>query len=85
MAAYELEKYDNTYVVGYEGDVNDSEYRSAYNYFSIFNEAIKNGSIFSEINIKGKYYEVKDYYEQTYKMLNQFSREFEIFRGKYGR
>lgn len=85
MAAYDLEKYDNDYIVPYSGNKDDDEYRSSLNYYSLFYQAIVTGDIFSELLIKKKYYSVPDYYERTYEMLKKFSAEFEIFIKKYGR
>lgn len=85
IAAYNLEEYDNNYIVPYEGNMNDEEYRSSLFYYQTFYDAIKSNLIFSELIMKKEYYELDDYYEMTYKMLNCFAEEFEIFIKKYSR
>ncbi len=84
MAAYDLEKYDNKYVVTYQGNMEDDEYRSALNYFITFNQYIKSEKIFAELLLKKRYFHVDDYYEKTYKMLKTFSSEIDLFIKKYG-
>lgn len=84
MAAYDLEKFDNEYQVKFEGDMNNTDYVSALRYFEQFHDAIKSGSIFSELRLKKEYYNVPDYYERTYSMLQKFALEIEIFLKKYG-
>jgi hypothetical protein len=83
MAAYDLEEFDNDYEIPYKGDMNEEEYRSSLNYYTTFYQYIKSGQIFSELDIKGKYYHETDYYEKTYEMLRKFSEEFEVFASKY--
>lgn len=83
MAAYDLEKFDNEYKISYEGDMDDEEYRSSLNYYTIFYKYINSNLIFSELHMKRIYYHVSDYYERTYEMLKKFSAEFEIFTRKY--
>lgn len=85
MAAYDLERYDNAYVVSYEGDMGDEEYRSSLNYYTTFCKYIDSGQIFSELLIKSRFYQVSDYYERTYEMLKKFSEEFKVFNEKYVR
>lgn len=84
MAAYDLEGLDNDYVIPYNGDMYDEEYRSSLYYYTTFNNYIKSGQIFSELVLKRKFYHEEDYYERTYEMLNKFSEEFEVFLKKYG-
>lgn len=84
MAAYDLENYDNDYIVSYPGDMNEDEYRSSLSYYTNFYNAIISQQIFSELLMKRKYYDVPDYYERTYEMLKKFSAEFEVFMKKYG-
>ncbi len=84
VAAYDMEEYDNEYDVSYMGNMDDDEYRSALNYYSTFYQYIKSGRIFSELEMKKRYYNEVDYYEKTYTMLNKFSQEFEVFIKKYG-
>lgn len=84
MAAYDLEDYDNDYIVPYSGDLNDEEYLSAISYYRTFYNSIISNQIFSELLIKKKFYTVPDYYERTYEMLKKFSAEFEVFIKKYG-
>ncbi|WMJ77802.1 MULTISPECIES: hypothetical protein [unclassified Sedimentibacter] len=83
MSAYDLEEFDNEYEIPYVGDMNDDEYRSSLNYYTTFYQYINSDQIFSELDIKRKYYHETDYYERTYKMLNKFSSEFEVFARKY--
>ena len=83
MVAYDLEEFDNEYEVPYVGDMNEEEYRSSLNYYTTFYQYINSGQIFSELDIKRKYYHEIDYYERTYEMLKKFSAEFEIFARKY--
>lgn len=85
VAAYNLENYDNDYIVSYKGDMADPEYRSSLFYFQTFYKSIKMDEIFSELRINKKYYEIDDYYEKTFEMLNRFAQEFEIFSNKYVR
>ncbi len=85
MSAYDLESMDNEYIVPYAGDMNDEEYRSAFNYYKTFYNFIVSDRIFSEILIRKKFYSVDDYLERTSGMLKKFSRELEIFFKKYGR
>lgn len=84
MAAYDLEDFDNDYIVPYSGDVNDEEYLSAISYYTTFYNSVISNQIFSELLIKKKFYAVPDYYERTYEMLKKFSAEFEVFIKKYG-
>ncbi len=83
MSAYDMEKYDNEYIVPYSGNMNDEEYRSSIYYFQTFYQSIKSNQIFSELIIKDKYYKVNDYLERTYKMLNTFALEIEKYMKKY--
>lgn len=84
MAAYDMEEYDNEYVIPYTGDDKDEEYLSALNYFKRFSKSIKEKMIFPELVIRKKFYSSSDYYERTQDMLNKFSREVESFIKKYG-
>lgn len=85
IAAYDLEKYDNEYIVPYEGNMNDEEYRSSFIYYQNFYNAIKSNQIFSELMMRKKFYDVDDYYERTFEMLEKFAWEIEVFIKKYGR
>ena len=84
MSAYDLEEFDNEYLVPYAGDMNDDEYRSSLNYYTTFYQCIDSGQIFSELQMRHKDYYVSDYYERTDKMLKKFAAEFDIFIKKYG-
>ncbi len=84
MAAYDLEKYDNDYDVKFEGNMANTDYVSALRYFEQFRNAIISGAIFSELRLRKDYYNVPDYYERTYVMLQKFALEVEIFLKKYG-
>lgn len=85
MAAYDLEPMDNEYTVPYAGDMDDEEYRSAFNYYRTFYNYIVSDQIFPEILIRKKFYSTDDYLERTSDMLKKFSKELEIFFKKYGR
>ena len=85
MAAYDLEPMDNEYIVPYAGDMNDEEYRSAFNYYKTFYNYIVSDRIFPEILIRKRFYSTDDYLERTSDMLKKFSKELEIFFKKYGR
>ncbi len=85
LAAYDMEKFDHDYFIPYKGDLNNTEYLSAYNYFYEFSLAIKQGRILSEIDIRQKYYNDPKYLEKTFDLLNRFNTELEIFFNKYGR
>ena len=84
MAAYDLENYDNDYDVKFEGNMANTDYVSALRYFEQFRNAIISGAIFSELRLSKDYYNVPDYYERTYVMLQKFALEVEIFLKKYG-
>ena len=92
ISAYDLEKYDNQYIIPYEekskiyqnfnnGKLND--YHSSLSYFKKFYEAIESGMIFTELNIRKNYYKDKDYLEKTQIMLEKFKEELSIFMKKY--
>lgn len=85
IAAHDLEEYDNDYIVSFDGNMSDMEYRSSLFYFQTFYKYIKTNQIFSELRMNKKFYEVDNYYERTNEMLIRFSKEIEIFSKKYVR
>jgi hypothetical protein len=89
MAAYGNEKYDVQYNAPYGTNLENcdlsfkSEFKSSNEYFRVFNEKIKDGSIFNELDLRSKYYKEKNYLELTKKMLDIFSEEVDTFYSKY--
>lgn len=88
MAAYNNEQYDCSYYFDYnaknfEPDVYYYEFVSNIQYFKRYIELIKNKEIFSEINIKSRFYNDDDYLVKTNVMLNTFANEFERYMEKY--
>lgn len=89
MAAYGNERYDVEYNAPYETTIQNcnplfkSEFKSSNEYFQVFNERIKDGSIFNYLNLSSKYYKEKNYLELTKDLLNRFSREVDTFYSKY--
>lgn len=89
MSAYGNEKYDVEYNAPYGTNLENcdvafkSEFKSSNEYFLVFNEKIKDGTIFNELDIRSKYYNEKNYLELTKKMLNMFGKEVDTFYSKY--
>ncbi|MCS1393282.1 hypothetical protein ACM1TL_13170 [Lysinibacillus capsici] len=88
MAAYDNEQYDCLYYFDYEEqnfepDVYYYEFISNVQYFQKYVQLIRNNEIFSELNIKSKYYDEADYLVKTNEMLNKFAKEFERYMEKY--
>ncbi|AQR95586.1 7-cyano-7-deazaguanine synthase [Clostridium saccharoperbutylacetonicum] len=89
MAAYGNEKYDLEYNAPYGTNLENcdiafkSEFKSSNEYFRVFNEKIKDGTIFNELDIRSKYYNEKNYLELTKKMLDMFGKEVDTFYSKY--
>lgn len=84
LAAYDLERYDhsNSYKVPYEG-ADSIEYASSLQYFKSFYASIRNEEIFTQLDIRSKYYDDTEYLEKTGGMLKCFADEMEVFFQKY--
>lgn len=89
MAAYGNEKYDAQYNAPYGTTIDNcdpsfkAEFKSSNEYFIVFNEKIKNGSIFNDLNLRAKYYDEENYLELTKNLLERFSKEIDTFYSKY--
>ncbi|GAA0685468.1 7-cyano-7-deazaguanine synthase [Clostridium cadaveris] len=89
MASYGNENYDVEYNAPYDTTLANcdpifkSEFKSSNEYFRVFNERIKNGSILNDLNLRSKYYDEKNYLELTKKMLDKFGEEIDTFYSKY--
>lgn len=89
MSAYDNEKYDVQYNASYGATVANckssfkDEFKSSNEYFIVFNERIKDGSILNYLNLRAKYYEEKNYLELTNNLLSRFSKEVDKFYSKY--
>lgn len=88
LSAYDNEAYDAEYDIPYNIKFIAKkplykDYISSYYYYFDFYKRIKDATIFYELDIKRKYYEMDNYITKTQDMLLKFSKELETFFNKY--